>query len=317
MHLGVLLAVDGLIVLAAEEDGLRAAALLQAVGREAVVALVVFGLQNQARQAAELPRAFAHGDVRRVPGRPLPPLELGRGAGTTVAQQGQCVLRQRPSGLLRGFLATQAADVARQLVQRRHPSGGVVLESLFAPLAVILVGVLGYQLGGSAVGQVGGQYRVGHEGRVAVEARHLPPDVQSQGFLHPCIGLAEVGQGIHFVLHGQHFVVDGVLAEGLPGRNLDVHLCLGSRGGEAQGEEKDVSGFHVCNGLVVKHSVRFPATKIGGRGGSGCRKLLRKYYGGGNIGLARTLYAGERLIFACGKTSEQWNDASRLSGYSP
>lgn len=301
LHLVVLLAVDGLVVLAAKEDGLRAAALLQAVRRKAVVALVVFGLQDQARQAAELPRAFAHGDVRRVPGRPLPPLELGRGACTVVAQQGQRVLRQRPLRFFRGLFATQAADVARQLVQRRHPPGGIVLERLFAPLALVLVGVLGYQFGGSAVGHVGSQDGVGHEGRVAVEARRLPPDVQPQGLLHPCVGLAEVGQGIQPVLHGQHFVVDGVLAEGLPGGNLDVHLCLGSRGGEAQGEEKDVSGFHVCNGLVVKHSVRFPATKIGGRGGSGCRKLLRKYYGGGNIGLARTLCTGERLIFACGK----------------
>ena len=93
LHLVVLLAVDGLVVLAAKEDGLRAVALLQAVGREAVMPLVVFGLQDQARQAAELPRAFAHGDVRRVPGRPLPPLELGRGACTVVAQQGQRVLR--------------------------------------------------------------------------------------------------------------------------------------------------------------------------------------------------------------------------------
>ena len=53
LHLVVLLAVDGLVVLAAKEDGLRAVALLQAVGREAVMPLVVFGLQDQARQAAE------------------------------------------------------------------------------------------------------------------------------------------------------------------------------------------------------------------------------------------------------------------------
>lgn len=237
VHPCILLSADALVVLSTEEDGGLVAALLDAVGLEAVVSVGVFGLQYQSRQPAELPRSFADRDVGCEPGCPLPPFELGCSAGAAIAQKRQCVRAQLPFRLFLLFLATQAADVARYFVQRGHVSFGITFECLLAPYTFVLLGVLADGFCRCPVVHVGFQHGVAHGGGIAVEARRPASDVQPHGLFDGLVGLGQVGQGLHVVLYGQHFPVYAVLAEGAAGMDCEAHLCLCGHADEAQAED--------------------------------------------------------------------------------
>ena len=105
-----------------------AVALSERDGRKGMNPFAVRRRQYEPGQPRELPRTIGNGDVRRIPGRPLPTAIFGDGLVADISADCRRVLRQFPLDRESRFLVGE--DIGRHDIHRGHLSLRVVLIDL-------------------------------------------------------------------------------------------------------------------------------------------------------------------------------------------